>query len=563
MTQRRSIALGATAIALSTLCLAGPADAAGNGRLNALFKDWRGFIPPQTENCLPDYGPEAMAAKAQTLNSFKARLSAIDKTGWPQADLSDARLLGAEMNGMDFDLRVLKPWERDPTFYANVWSYQTDVPENEGPSIFPVIDLWRYAYPLSKRDQKELTCLFAAVPALLDEAKTNLASSNAHDLWVYGDRAFRIQSATLDKLAKGELEMTTLEGTVRADMTGADDALIEAIAAAKTATDAFRQWLKDEAPSKTGPSGVGKENYSWHAKNVLLSPYDWETQATLLRRELERARAGLALEEFKNRDLPPLDPVDDAAAWRAMAAATMAKLTDFLIDSGFVDDKDYFRDAMTAQIGGYTPPENRTFFAHGMARDPSALYSHDYHWIELARRKHQPTKRPIRAAAPLYDIFENRSEGMATAMEELLLHAGLYDDNPRGREIVWIMLANRAARGLASLYVQANELTLQEAGEFHARWTPRGWSNPNSDLVAFEQLLYLRQPGYGASYIVGKMELDRLISDYAMAQAQKGEAVDFTDFFRQLNAADTVPFSLIEADMVKTPLAIGDAAEQE
>ena len=66
------------------------------------------------------------------------------------------------------------------------------------------------------------------------------------------------------------------------------------------------------------------------------------------------------------------------------------------------------------------------------------------------------------------------------------------------------MLANRAARGLASLRVQANEIGLDEAGKFHAGWTPRGWSDASSRLVGFEQLLYLRQPGYGPSYIVGK-----------------------------------------------------------
>ena len=83
------------------------------------------------------------------------------------------------------------------------------------------------------------------------------------------------------------------------------------------------------------------------------------------------------------------------------------------------------------------------------------------------------------------------------------MQAGLYDDVPHGRELVYIMLANRAARGLASLYVQANMMSLAEAGRFHASWTPRHWSDPNSKLVGFEQLLYARQPGYGPSYIVG------------------------------------------------------------
>src|SRR3546814_17433720 len=75
------------------------------------------------------------------------------------------------------------------------------------------------------------------------------------------------------------------------------------------------------------------------------------------------------------------------------------------------------------------------------------------------------------------------------------LHAGLYDDMPRAREIVWIMLANRASRGLASLSVQSGEMTLKQAGQFHSRWRPRQWSEPDRDLEGFEQLIYMRQTG--------------------------------------------------------------------
>jgi uncharacterized protein (DUF885 family) len=129
------------------------------------------------------------------------------------------------------------------------------------------------------------------------------------------------------------------------------------------------------------------------------------------------------------------------------------------------------------------------------------------------------------------------------------MQAGLYNDDPRGREVVWVMLANRAARGLASLYVQANEMTLQQAGQFHARWTPRGWSDPNSDLVGFEQLLYLRQPGYGTSYIVGKLQFERLIAMYAHKQAAAGKPFSLSDFFARMNQSGTIPFALIELEM--------------
>jgi hypothetical protein len=347
--------------------------------------------------------------------------------------------------------------------------------------------------------------------------------------------------------------MRTLEGTVVGSLAGADGALLEAVKAAREATDNFAGWLQSEAPSKSGPSGVGKENYDWYMRNVHLVPYTWDQQEILLRRELERSRAALAIEEFRNRNLPPLDPVNDPDAYLAMASAKMQKLTDFLIDSGLVDDKAYYRDALKKQIGDYTPPEKRNFFSHGAARDPSGLYSHFYHWIELARLKHEPNPSAIRRMTPLSDIYDSRSEGLATAVEELLMHAGLYDETPRGREIVWIMLANRAARGLASLYVQSNDLTLQQAGEFHGRWTPRKWSDPESDLVAFEQLLYLRQPGYGTSYVTGKLELDRLISDYAFQLESEGKAFNLPDFFKAMNASGILPFPLIEEELVKSP----------
>jgi uncharacterized protein (DUF885 family) len=238
-------------------------------------------------------------------------------------------------------------------------------------------------------------------------------------------------------------------------------------------------------------------------------------------------------------------------------------LTEFLIDSGIVPNKKYFRDAMAHQVLDYVPPEKRNFFLQATAREPLGLFSHDYHWIELARMKEEPNGSPIRRLPALSNMFDSRSEGLATAMEETLMQAGLYDDNPRGREIVWIMLANRAARGLASLYVQANEMTLQQAGRFHAQWTPRGWSDPSSDLVAFEQLLYLRQPGYGTSYISGKLQFERLISDYSRQQEAAGEPFNLAEFFAHMNESGTIPFSLIEAEMVASPMQIGNRRPQE
>ena len=522
-----------------------------------LAQDWRHFEQPAVSSCTPDYGAQAMQAKAADLPAYQRRLHEVDTRGWAPAQKVDYRLIDAEMNGLDFDLRVRQPWARDPSFYATVFGERSDVPQHEGVSAAPTIDLFVYRYPLSQADQSSLRCLLGAVPALLDQAKVNLRDSNARDLWVYSVSTLRQQSEVLAKLQAGTLDMRTLEGSKHASLEGAAPALLNAVAHARTATDAFIAWIESAAPKKTGPSGVGKDNYNWYMQHVHLVPYDWDQQVTLLRRELERARASLALEEFRNRALPPLEPANTPEAWRTLLVARMQKLTDFLIKSGIVPERDYYRDAMAQQVSEFVPPEKRNFFLQASAREPLGLFSHDYHWIELARMKQEPNASAIRRLPALYNMFDSRSEGLATAMEETLMQAGLYADDPRGREIVWIMLANRAARGLASLYVQTNQLTLQQAGRFHAQWTPRGWSDPASELVAFEQLLYLRQPGYGTSYITGKFQFERLISDYAQHQQAAGRPFNLAEFFAQMNQAGTIPFTLIETEMLPAPAERG------
>ncbi len=158
----------------------------------------------------------------------------------------------------------------------------------------------------------------------------------------------------------------------------------------------------------------------------------------------------------------------------------------------------------------------------------------------------EPHQSPVRRGALLYNIFDNRAEGLATAMEEMMMHAGLYDDNPRSREVVWILLAQRAARGLASLYLHANEFSLEQAMDFQVANTPRGWMRKDLPLLQFEQHLYLRQPGYGSSYITGKFQFEQLLSDYA---GQRGDTFQLADFFENVNSSGIIPVALVRWEL--------------
>ncbi len=119
----------------------------------------------------------------------------------------------------------------------------------------------------------------------------------------------------------------------------------------------------------------------------------------LLQRELDRSLASLRLEEVRNRAAPPIAEISDPAAYRRMAEARTDKLYRLLVDAGFIADRPYYRAALAAQTGDYTPPAERNFFTHVTALDPLPLSSHQTHWIELARLRHEPHPSPIRAAA--------------------------------------------------------------------------------------------------------------------------------------------------------------------
>jgi hypothetical protein len=551
-------AVAVTAMLLSGLPAHGAAAAkpptylSGYAALVQLFEQWRDFEHPLMQGNVPDYGPAAMAAKAAALPTWQKKLAAIDTQGWLIAQLNDYKLVRAEMNGFDFNLRVLRPWARDPAFYVSVWPARTDVPLREAPNVYPEIELYTYRFPLSSGAQRELSSRIGAIPALLNQARENLKDSDARDLWVYGAQELRGQSRTLGALAAGTLTVSTLEGSQRADIAAAAPELKAAISRAQKATDDFIAWLEREAPRKSGPSGVGKAEYTWYQQNVHFVPFTWDEEVVLLRRELERAQAALKLEEHNNRNLPQLQPARDAAAFDQLKVARLNKFVEFLITQDIIPDKPYLKAALIPQLGQFVPEEQRVFFTRVTHREPMLLFSHDYHWFDLSRMRDEPHASPIRRRASLSNIWDNRAEGFATAFEEILMHAGLYDDNPRAKELVWIMLANRAARGLASLYVQANEFDLEKAGKFHAEWTPRGWANPKDSLTGFEQLLYLRQPGYGTSYVTGKLLVDRLMAEYAHQQELSGKPFHLREFMDRFNGVAMIPVALMEDEMISS-----------
>jgi len=525
-------------VVTASLLVAAPANAAGTyDDLVSLFREWQALEKPALRDGAPDYTQAALERRATGLKSLQSRLAALDAATWPREQRIDYELVRAQMNGLEFDLRMLQPWTRDPAFYQSVWTEKSDTPEHEGPAHHDLVELWTYSFPLSRADEKKLARELLVVPPLLAQARGNL-TGNARDLWLTGTGTMQMQVESLDDLA--------------AKTKNAGPELRRSIAAARSATVEFVAWLQAQAPSKTGPSGVGKEAYNWSLQHVHLVPLTWDAEVTLLQRELARAHASLRLEEHRNRGLPPLQPISSPEEWNLRANAAVTKYVDFLRAKEILTVQDYLDPALRERIGPYAPLETRNFFGIASHYEPITLFAHFQHWFDHAWLKNAPNPSVIRREAWLNNVWDSRAEGTATAMEEIILHAGYYDDNPRAREIVWIMLAQRCARGLASLYAHANLFDLQQAKAFQVEWTPRGWMRPDLDLLGFEQQLYLRQPGYGTSYVTGKYLVDELIKDRAH---QLGDAFTLRRFFDEFNAAGMMPVSLIHWQLT------GDASQ--
>jgi hypothetical protein len=504
-----------------------PVSAADYSELIRLFTEWRRLQVGSLRNGAPDFSPSALTRQAAGLKRLQAQLARIDTGGWTTAQKVDRELVRAEMNGLDFDLRVARPWVRDPAWYVSVWTAQSDTPSHEGPMHPMPVELWTYSFPLDAAASAKLARELAHIPPLLEQARSNL-TGNTRDLW----------SASIVTIGEQHHALAELGKKTK----GGDPALVDAVAAATDATAKFLAWVKAEAPKKTGPSGVGKENYTWFLRNVQLSAHSWDDEVAILQRELGRAHAALRLEEHRNRGLPQLKGAASAEAYDRQAKAAVEKYVRFLGDRQILTVRDYMVPALMARVGSFVSPDQQNFFHIAMHRAPMTLWTHFYHWFDLANMSANPHPSPIRRGPLLYNVWLSRSEGMATAVEEMMLHAGLFDDDPRAREIVWIMQAQRAARGLASLYAQANIIDLDQAMKMQVARTPNGWMSSTLPLLGFEQQMYLRLPGYGPSYITGKAAIERLFGELA---EKRGAQFKVKDFFDELNGYGMIPVSLI------------------
>src|SRR2546430_17018049 len=94
---------------LCSFAFAGVAKTGNHAELVTLFSEWPAFQRPRLVDGVPDYRAAAMDAQRRELPAWQARLREFDPSGWSVAQQVDWHLVRAEMNGLAFDHRVLRP----------------------------------------------------------------------------------------------------------------------------------------------------------------------------------------------------------------------------------------------------------------------------------------------------------------------------------------------------------------------------------------------------------------------------------------------------------------------
>ena len=538
---RKTLHLAAALTAMPLLSLAAATPLAAqeqaarpdHAALVALYDAFRAFVPPPMVKGVPDYSPPAMAKQYEELKRFQARLAAIDDSGWPVSERVDYMVVLAEMRGLEFQHRVVQPWKRDPAFYST-----TNL--GFGPKMHGAIAIPKL--PLPKDKLAEFTARLNAVPEALRQARVNLTEPRG-DLARLG-------------IAQKQVEVNVY-GELAARAAQVQPALVAPAKRAQAAAAEFKAWLESIEAGLPAHGGVGRDNYAWYLKNVLLLPYTPEDIAVIGEREYQRQVAFLKIEEHRNRHIAMPEPVQTRAEFDAKRKAEDEDLLKFLRDGDWVTIPDYVQhdpeegpyqfpfEKDPAKPGLFDPPLHLHFFFQAEFRDGRPLRAHNLPGHAFDALQAARDTRPIRGKPRLFFVNGLRNEGWAFYLEEMILQAGLLEDRPKTREIDYILGAKRAARILPELKMQANEWTWKQANASLIARTPK-WMEPGDAVAQFDIELYLRQPGYGIGYYMGKVELEKLLADVAM---QEGDRFDIKSFHDRFRAAGSIPISLIRWEM--------------
>jgi uncharacterized protein DUF885 len=499
------------------------------------FWQWRAATQPFSPDDIPrierpggtrDWSRSAIERQKEQRRHFEdcwKSLAAREKNPAWQVDY---HLMGSALARAKWELELNPRWRRDPNFYLE----QSLTPVTEALTVPPPFDAAR---------SRELLTRIRNIPQILRDGEINLESPPAP-----------FAKVAIDALAGVEEKLVGMTPSLAPVTTLKPAELAAALAEAGTALKEYRSWVQKQLPESPQHTEVGREAYIFFLKNVALLPYTPEQLLEMSSQEWSRTVAFETYEEIRDRKLPQLKVAADSETWIRKAAADERAIREFLEARNILSVPkgvrhytlrpmpQYLRAlAAFGETDDFTgpsrlsedctrhiepPSESMGFFWLATAQDPRPITVHEGvpgHYFQLALSWRNPD--PIRRH--YYDSGAN--EGIGFYAEEMMLQAGLFDDSPRTREIIYHFMRLRALRVEVDVKLALGLFTLEQAAEYLESKVPMDRQTARSEAIMFSTT-----PGQAISYQIGKIQIMEFLAEARRKQKEQFNLRNFHDF---------------------------------
>ena len=493
---------------------------------------------------LPDFSPAAHLEYQQKLRDYRQELLKVQpQAGTPVHDQVNYLLVRANLEGAWWFDTYVKSYERDPSMYETTCSN----------GIFSLI---KKPFASDEVRVRDAIARLRACPTVLAQGEANLVDPV---------REFGVVAS--QDIASGDALFTTSLDAIAGDVSPQTKADLRAAQTqALTALHAYKGWVDAHlAQWHTGGFAVGKDQYNFLLRRVLLLPYDSDEVRRIGSLELARDRALEAWEQNRDAHEPAgikQPAFENKAAFLKYYESQTAKVRAFLGSHDIVTVPKYLGAFRIVELpkalaatnpGGFMnppgvfdkdpggfyfvpdyDPRNTSFFAQQARQAVMPVLAHEGipgHFMQFSIAYHNP------------DFIRHTSgdgvfaEGWAFYGEEMLMRNGLYDNDPAARKAVIHLMRHRATRVGVDVGLATGEMSLPVAIDYFSK-------NAGIDRATAygEGTRFAQGPGQAIDYLIGKTQIETLLG---LVKDREGKKFSLRAFHDKLLSYGTVPYSTI------------------
>ena len=525
-------------------------------KLSESFWTWRAQEQPFTTDDIPrierpvgyriDWSPKTIDLRKSQLADFESQWRSLAPSKNASIhDQVDYRLLGSALARVNWELSIEQGWKRNPLFYID----QT---------LGSIFVLLLPPPPFEAERQQQLVSRMQSIPATIANAQRNLSDMRQP----FAKLAIEALNDVPDRMQKMQTALAPM-------LTPANQqALAAATPAALKALAEYRSWLEEKMPGARKDTAIGRENYVYFLRNVALLPYTPEQLLAMSQQEWGRSVAFEAYEKNRNAGDPPAKLFTNADAQIAAEKLDEEAIRKFLVDEKILTVPAGMKHYRNVKLPAYVEPFEELgvlddltgpsrldqdgtsyvhepnpslgFFSLSMAYDPRPIIVHEgvpghYFQLTLGWKNADPVRRHY------YDSIAN--EGIGFYAEEMMLQAGLFDNNPHTRETIFSFMRLRALRVEVDVKLALGEFTLEQAADYLVRTVPMDLKTGLEEAT-----LFASTPGQAISYQIGKLQIVELFADARRAEGEEFSVQKFHDFVWENG---NVPISLQRWEYLK------------